>query len=252
MLDQLAKERIMIKQIREKFSTITKPGVSIITPTNKRKYIHNIFNNYARLEYTCKELIIILNSNELNEEDYKSKSIALKNVRIFQLDESYTLGQCLNFGIEHSRYNYISKMDDDDYYCANYLVDLMNVFAYTDAQITGKMSSFVYFEDSNALYIREPNNQFRYVDVITGSTILAKKEIFQKIQFQHLIVGEDSRFLIDCQSAGIKIYAADKFNYVCMRHKNLQEHTWRMSSEDLMSISEKFLITTDLLPIITV
>ncbi|MTK13375.1 MAG: glycosyltransferase family 2 protein [Clostridiaceae bacterium] len=256
MLEEIAKERILLKEIRKRCGRTPQPGVSIITPTAKPQYVDNIITNYARLNYPYKELIIILNNNQLNMSYYKIRFADIKDVRIFQFDESYSLGKCLNFGIEEASYNYISKMDDDDYYGANYLTDLMNVFKYTDAEITGKSSSFVYFEDSNTLSIRDHKNQYKYMNTfheyisIKGSTILLKKKILEKVKFKNLNCGEDTEFLIDCFNAGIKVYAADKYNYVYMRHKNLLEHTWQVSSKELMSVCQKFLVAKNFIPFI--
>ncbi len=253
MLKQISKEHALLKHIREKCSKSAQHGVSIIVPTVKSKYINNIFMNYVRSNYPYTELIIILNDNKLDINDYKIKSLGLENVRIFQLDESYTLGECLNFGVEKSRYNYISKMDDDDYYGSNYLIDLMNVFKYTDAQVTGKMSHFVYFEDSNTLSIRQHNNENRYVHFLSGNTILFKKEIFEKVKFKKLNCGEDCQFSSDCITAGIKIYSADKYNYIYMKHKYLQDHTWQVSSKGLMKdYCMNLQVTTDIISFIIV
>ncbi|WML35843.1 glycosyltransferase family A protein [Clostridium sp. OS1-26] len=235
MLKQFAKERVLVKRIREKCSKTSQPGVSIIVPTNKSKYINSIFKNYNRLIYPYKELIIILNNDKLNIKDYKMKAEGLKDVRIFQLGENYTLGECLNLGIEQSKYDYISKIDDDDYYGAYYLIDLMNVFKYTDAQITGKATCFIYFQNNNNLGIFLPNYENRYVNHLAGGTILFKKEVFKKVKFRSLNIGEDNYFLNDCSSAGLKIFSSDKYNYVYMRNKNLHEHTWQISQKELLT-----------------
>ncbi|WML35834.1 glycosyltransferase family 2 protein [Clostridium sp. OS1-26] len=253
MLEQIAREKALLKQIREKCSKTSQPEVSIIVPTSKAKYIDNIFTNYTRFNYPYRELIIILNNNKLNMKDYKIKAEGLKGVRIFQLDERCTLGECLNFGIKQSKYNYISKMDDDDYYGENYLTDLMNVFKYTDAQVTGKTTRFIYFEDNNTLGIFSPNYENRYVPSnIAGGTLTFKKEIFEKVKFRSVNISEDSYFLIACNNAGIKIFSADKYNYVYMRHKNLYEHTWKARSEKFMKYSIKFLVTTNFTPFVTI
>lgn len=252
MFEQIAKERVLLKQIREKCNKTPHPGVSIIVSTNKQKYMDNIFTSYAKFNYPYKELIIILNGNKLNIKDYKIKATGLKDIRVFQLDDNCTLGECLNFGIRKSNHNYISKIDDDDYYGANYLIDLMNVFKYTDAQVTGKASRFIYFEVNNSLNIFSPNYENRYVNNLAGGTILFKKEIFEKVKFRSVNISEDSHFLIDCNNIGIKIFSADKYNYVYMRHRNLYEHTWKSNFEEFMSYSTKFLVTPNFIPFVTV
>lgn len=246
MLEQIARERVLLRRIRKLCSKTSQPGVSIIASTNKAKYIHNIFSNYSRFNYLSKELIIILNNNNLNINDYKIKAQGLKNVRIFQLDEECTLGECLNFGIDQSKYDYISKMDDDDYYGVNYLTDLMNVFKYTDAKVVGKGSCFIYFEDTSTLGIYSPNRENKYVSGgIAGGTLTFQKEILDRVKFRQIKGhGTDYFFLNDCNDANIRMFSADKYNYVYMKHKNVNEHTWKVSSEELMNnYSEKFLST---------
>jgi hypothetical protein len=251
-LQELAKQRVAVKKLREKYDDTSQLGVSIIIPTCKPNYFNNILDNYMRLNYQNKELLIILNNNLLDIDKYRLITNKLENVRVYQIDENYTIGDCLNTGINESQYNFFAKMDDDDFYGSNYLTDLMNVFKYTDADITGKTSSFVYFEESNDLYFRDPYYEYKYVGCVLGSTILAKKEVFNKIRFRSLNNGEDSYFLEDCTRLGLKIYAADKFNYVCMRHKYLQHHTWKISHDDLKTITQKFITTTNFIPIVTV
>lgn len=246
------KQKLFIEETRKKYSNTSQVPVSIIAPTCKPEYINNIFMNYGRLHYTEKELIIILNNNKLSLQEYKRKAEQFKNVRVFQLDESCTLGQCLNFGIEKSIYDYISKMDDDDYYGSNYLTDLMNVFKYTKAKVTGKLTYLVYFEYNNTLGIMCKNYEHRYVPSVAGGTIVAKKEVFDKIKFQDYNSGIDTKFLKDCRKLKIPIYSSDKYNYVLMRHINLKNHTWKIKSEKFIKYVDKICVTPDFIPLVTV
>lgn len=247
MLQSIEQNKFLLKELRKKHKQTTKSSVSMIVPTNKDKYIDNIFKNYAISNYPIKELIIILNNNKLHLKKFNLEASKYTNVKIFQLDEKYTLGECLNFGIKKASYECIAKMDDDDYYGPNYLTDLMNIFNYTDAQVTGKTSIFVYFEENNTLYIND------YKKLI-GSTFLFKKEIFPKIKFPSLNLNEDYHFLRDCIKSGIKMYSADKFNYVYIRHCNLKDHTWRIKALEYIETHhlKKVTITKDFNSIVTI
>ena len=58
-------------------------GVTIVTyRTIRPKCIHNIFNNYARQKWKMKELIIVVNKDDMNISRYKKKALRYKNVRI--------------------------------------------------------------------------------------------------------------------------------------------------------------------------
>lgn len=255
ILKKIAQERIALKKFREQFLNTPSPGVSIILPTSKKKYVDNIFYNYKRVNYPEKELIIIINNNSLDINSYKAKARNLENIRIYQLDESCTLGECLNFGVLNSKFDYISKMDDDDYYGPNYLIDSMNVFKYTDAKVTGKTTRFIYFESSKTLAIWTIDNKncsYIFYPHVSGGTILFKKEVSEKLKFRNLNVGEDYHFLQDCSDRGIKTYSSDKYNYIYFKHIYPQDHTWISTEEELKYGCIEYINTINYEPIVTV
>ncbi len=209
---------------------LVKEGVSIITATNRPQSLDNILNNYLGQCYEKKELIIIINNNKVNLVEWKKMIGFHDDIKIFKLDEKYTLGECLNYAVRNSKYNYISKFDDDDYYGPNYLIDVINAFTFTDASIVGKYSVFAYMEDSKELLLRFPGNEYRYMDYVAGSTLTFKKEIFDYIQFTHRNKSEDTLFINDCINQGYKIYSSDRFNHIITRRNDLSTHTWKISN----------------------
>lgn len=249
-LQSIDSEKESIKLQREKYSNTDRPGISVIVPTFKVKYIYNIFENYLRLNYPLKELIIILNKNELDLDRYELFASKFKDIRVLRIDEENSLGECLNFGVSISRYDYISKMDDDDFYGSNYLTDLMNTLNSSDSKVTGKNPIFVYFEENNSLYF------FRSSKIVAGATFLFKKDIFKNVRFRNVSIGEDYYFLNDCIRYGIKVQPSDKYNYVYIRHANLQDHTFKITSEDFLEEGtyniEKIMTVSKLSPIVTV
>jgi len=74
-------------------------GVSIITSTIRQHNINNVFINYISQDYKNKELIVILNKNDMDISLWKKTASKYNNIRIFRLDESKSLGECLNFAI---------------------------------------------------------------------------------------------------------------------------------------------------------
>lgn len=245
----ISKYSIYINKVRKKLEHFYKPGVSIIIATNKLKYLDNIYNNFIRNNYENKELIIILNNNKMDKKTYCNKFKDFNNVTIFQVDENVTLGACLNFGVKQAKYDYIAKMDDDDYYGVNYLLDSMNVFKYTDAEITGKVASFVYFEEFNILALSSHRMENEYTTSwLQGSTILLKKSVFDKVEFGNTNLGEDTYLYKRCNEKGIKMFVGDRYNYVCMRHKDMQDHTWKIDSKELLSKCKIISNTSDFEP----
>lgn len=219
----------ILDKINMENNQIQEQGVSVITVTNRSFSIDNILHNYLTQKYANKELIIIINKNSINLEEWKELVSFRDDISVFKLDEIKSLGECLNFAIGTSKYPFISKFDDDDYYGSNYLVDSLNAFKYTDASIVGKYSVYAYMEDSNELLLRYPGFENRYMDYVAGSTITFKKSICEKIKFKHINKSEDTLFFSECINMGYKIYSSDRFNHIISRRKNLDTHTWKIS-----------------------
>lgn len=222
------------KKSGSKTKSQSKPGVTIITSTIRQHCLNNIFSNYASQNYNPKELIIILNKNSMKIDPWLKKAKQYKNVRVFRIDEKKSLGSCINFAVSKAKYNYISKFDDDNFYAPSFIKGLMNTFKTKKADIVGKNSYFMYFEGSKTLAINSPNNENRYVGFLSGSALIIKKHVLQKIQFPDMSSGEDTVFLRNCIKNGFRLYSSDRYNYVCIRRKNLNTHTWKANEKALI------------------
>ena len=137
--------------------------------------------------------------------------------------------------MELSKGNFIAKFDDDDLYGPNYIADQLLPFEYTDADIVGKLCTFMYHEKSAKTYLRFPKNRHKYGDLVLGPTFFFKREVSENVKMRDLSKGEDTNFLKDCLNAGYKIYATDPYNFVYMRKKVEGFHTWDATDEQLLS-----------------
>lgn len=216
--------------------------VSIITCTMRNECMENLFQNYKRQRWRPKELIIILNHDDMDIALWKKRAKSLKNVSIYQKPSHVTLGACLNKGVQLAKYDYIAKFDDDDYYGAYYLKDIMEAFKKTKADIVGKRTTFCYFENTGELLIRDPDKENKFVLGIKGPTIVFKKSIFKTVKFPHLNTREDSRFLRRCKKNGFKIYSTDKYNFTYCR-RDFKQHT-SLVSDQFIYRTGKYVTTT--------
>lgn len=212
-----------------------KKTVSVITCTNREQFIENIFNNYNQQEWSQKELIIVLNNNSLDITEWSKKAANYKGISVYQVDEDQNLGACLNFGVSQAKYDYIAKLDDDDYYSPYYLTDMMHAFEDSKVDIVGKKAFFIYFESKQRLVLKFPDLQNRFFYHVAGATLVVKKKVFDDISFRtNVTAGSDALFLIDCLEKGFKLFASDKFNYICIRRTDQNSHTWKIPDKLLM------------------
>lgn len=212
-----------------------KEGFSIITCTNRPKYINNLFKNYDRQIYKKKELILILNNDCMNMKKYIEKAKKYRNVHIFQLPEETSLGNCLNFGVDKSTYSHVAKFDDDDYYAPSYLTEYMQVFKKTGSDVVGKRAHYLWLKGKRVLILRYPRFENIFVNVLPGATLAIKKTVFQKVRFANQSTSEDYKFCKDSRRLGFKIYSAGKENFIAIRRKNSKDHTWIISDNRLLA-----------------
>lgn len=225
----------MLEHIGMSYTDDSSKGVTCIVSTNRQRFIDNVLDNYLRQNYEHKELIIVLHKNDMNIELWVEKTKNNPNINIYHIDENETLGACLNFAISKARYDTISKMDDDDYYGENYLLDLMNAFLYTEADIVGKHAYYAYFEKSKAFALKFKDYENCYANLIAGPTITFKKYVFSKVQFStDRESGSDTQFLIDCKQHGFKIYSSDRFNFCVCRRIDPKDHTYQIDEEEYL------------------
>jgi len=221
------------KKITKPNKIITEQGVSIITVTNRLNHIHQVFDNYNRQNIKNKELIIVLNNNSMNLNQWKSISKKYPNVKILKKDESITFSECKNYAITLAKFPYITHFDDDDYYAENFLRDILETFNKVDADIIGKRSAFVYFCNSKVLAIRFPGCENTYVNFVMDSSMVIKKSVFEKVKFPAMKSGADFSFQIKCLKSGFKIFSTDRFNYAFIRHK-VEDHSWKITESELL------------------
>lgn len=226
-------------------------GVSIITITKREDFIDNIFENYQNQLWNKKELVIVLNNNYLNIDKWEQRAQEYSNVIIYKLKEEKTLGECLNFGIEKAGYEYISKFDDDDFYAPNFLNDLMYAFNYADADIVGKKTYYGFIEGKEILALRFPDNEHRFTNFLSSSAFIVKRKVFDKVKFLKFTIGVETTFLKECIKFGLKLYTADKYNYVRVRH-NRSDHKWVISEEEFLKRCEIIIPTKNYKEYVTV
>lgn len=213
-------------------------GISIITPTIRKENIHRIISNFCNQKFPCKELIIVLNNDDICKDEIMSKVAMDKRIRVVQLSQDRMLGSCLNLGIELAKYENIAKFDDDDYYAANYLMEAYKALKENRGDIVSKRSIFMYFMASGELITRYPIVEKQLCFRGAGATIFTTKNIWEKVKFNDLEVGTDTDFFSRCKKKGLRNYVTSMYNYLCIRNRDVTKHTWQTTEEDIKRAKE--------------
>ncbi|GJM80356.1 glycosyl transferase [Paenibacillus sp. HMSSN-139] len=211
------------------------PGVSVITCTNRHSYLKNLFHNFTRQLYPMKELIIVVNNDGIPLEPYLRMAKKWKTVRVFRAPGAWSLGACINFAAKKAKYAYIAKFDDDDYYAPYYLTASLQVMHRSRADVIGKRAHYMYLNGSKTLILRFPGDENRIASRLPGATLVFRKAVIERVPFPERNVGEDDVFCLRCRKKGFKVYSGEKSNFVAIRRKNSQGHTWIISEQELIA-----------------
>jgi len=151
------------------------------------------------------------------------------SVRVFDFSNEIVISDILNFLINCSKYEFITKIDDDDIYGPNHLLELVCFGVYTEASFLGKSPMFFYNASTNDLYFDLKQNLFFDAsDEISGSSMLFKKtEILKLGGVPYCTKNPDYVLRQLYKNRGLKIFRIYGLNHVIYRTSDeSHNHTW--------------------------
>ncbi|WP_427130818.1 glycosyltransferase family protein [Pseudarthrobacter sp. S9] len=194
------------------------PSVSALVSTIRPQQLSHIFQTVGSQDGVDLELVLLTHGFVAAEGQLADLAHAhgVAKYTVLVAPDTLTLGECLNLCVEASAGAVLTKMDDDDYYAPNYLVDLLHALTYSGADVVGKQSHYMHFLSSRATMLRAADKEHRFSGLVMGPTITARREVFEAHPFEALSRGEDTAFLTSVAAANGSIYSADRFNYCQM------------------------------------
>ncbi len=194
-------------------------SISAVVPTMRPDQIEHVLTTIAHQAHPDLEIVLVLHGLDLDEGHIRerARNLGIDKIEVIFADRGLTLGACMNLGVAASSGRYVAKMDDDNTYGPNYLSDLVQAFAYSEAEVVGKWAHFVHLASSDATVLRFAHAEHRYVDLVQGGTILTPRQVALDVGFEDLPRRVDTTFLEKIRARGGRVYSADRFNYVSRR-----------------------------------
>ncbi len=222
-------------------------SISAVVPTMRPDQIDHVLTTIAHQTHPALELVLVLHGLDLDEAHIRerARNLGVEKVEVLSADRGLTLGACMNLGVAASSGRYVAKMDDDNTYGPNYLSDLVQAFAYSEAAVVGKRTHYVHLESSNATIVRFENQEHRYVRMVQGGTLLFSRELAQSIPFEDLPRRVDTTFLNNVQKGDGLIYSTDRFNFISRRRADARAHTWGISDAQLLNTQSRLVFFGD-------
>ena len=207
---------------------VVMPSVSLLVSSMRPHQLRQVFRTAGSLSGVEVELILATHGFHLTAPELQDlrQEFGVAEVTVLERPKTVSLGSCLNDCVEASSGAVLTKMDDDDFYASNYMVDMVHALSYSRADVVGKQAHYVFVSESDVSVLRYGDREHRFTSAVMGPTITAGKDVFENVQFQDRSLGEDTAFLADIRSGGGKIYSADRFNY--FQYRGNADHTWKI------------------------
>jgi len=206
--------------------------VSVLCSSMRPDRAKAVFEAFDQQTHPARELVFVTNADGFDQELLVSLAERSGHARVLHVDPNASLGDCLNAALDVAAGDYVAKWDDDDVYGPDQLRDALLAFDYAGAAVVGKTCFYAYLESSNTTVLREPGREFSYVNHLAGGTIVADRAQLEGIRFEARPRGTDSQFLRDCREAGLRLFSADRFNYLLYRHAATGVHTWDVGDRE--------------------
>ncbi|WP_434986162.1 glycosyltransferase family protein [Vreelandella zhaodongensis] len=184
------------------------------------------------------------------ETDEGEVSAAFKDFKSFKFmritGEDKVLADGLNLALDACDTDIVAKIDDDDHYGPNYLLDSCLALQYSSAALVGKTSFFCYVESTNDFALRFPGKHYRYFKRVQGGTLVWSRKMTGNLRFTKVRQGTDSIFIKDLLDSGRKVFSADPFNFVHVRYSSGNNHTWAIDDGKFLEAAKKLSCGLDL------
>ena len=215
------------------------PSVSAVLLTNRETYLTHALQQIAKLDYPNLQVLVGLHGLELTSARIAElMDLAGRELEFISIAGNLSFGAAMQVASQRADGELITKMDDDDYYGANHIWDLVLARMYSGAQVVGKALDWIYLEGEDTTVFRPTYAAEKYSFFVAGGTILISRADLDAVGGWRPVAKSIDRALLECvkQTGGL-IYRTHGLGYMYVRH--LAPHTASVSSEHFLTKTEQ-------------
>lgn len=212
-----------------------RPTVSALVSTNRPQQLDHVLSTLGAQVDVDLQVVLLAHGWDLPA-DVAERAAAhgVTDLVTLTAPSGLTLGECLNRLVTAADGDVVAKVDDDDLYGPHYLSDQLYALDFSGAEVVGKQAHHMYLEGQDVTILRFPDREHRYTDLVMGPTIVTGCDVARAHPFAAVGRGEDTGFLRDVVAGGGRVYSADRFSFLQMRHTS-GLHTWEAGSTELLA-----------------
>ena len=215
------------------------PSVSAVLLTNRETYLTHALQQIAKLDYPNLQVLVGLHGLELTSARIAElMDLAGRELEFISIAGNLSFGAAMQVASQRADGELITKMDDDDYYGANHIWDLVLARMYSGAQVVGKALDWIYLEGEDTTVFRPTYAAEKYSFFIAGGTILISRADLDGVGGWRPVTKSIDRALLETvKQAGGLIYRTHGLGYIYVRH--LASHTAIVDDEHFLTKTQQ-------------
>jgi hypothetical protein len=207
------------------------PTVGAVLVTNRPDRVGAAVRSIGRQSYPDVDLVVVLHGIDVAPSELEGAAT------VVHAPETWSLGRCLNAGVERTGASVIAKIDDDDHYGPHHLEDSVHTLLTSDAGVVGKAAMYVYVADEDRTVIRRAGDEERYVGgTMPGGSLVFHRRVWDETPFPHRPRFVDAVFLDAARGNGERTRAGHRFEFCLVRHG--AAHTYQASTDMFLAGAE--------------
>lgn len=233
------------------------PKASLITPSYRIDKLPGCLDTFQRQSYPNKEWILVFNGPAPPAPEALGLAGEGDEIHVTHVPGDFFAGACLNRGQQIARGDYCFRIDDDDLYGDNYILDLMLSQRAFEADVFGKMPSPLFFEGEQQVHLRPQRfkpwtcadgSLFREGRLwIGGNSVSHRRNAVPSDLYANNVLGAADSVLNLNVAASSHVAIADDFNIAAERRDDLSSHTWRKDLRGVASGASHRIYKEDLI-----
>ena len=203
-------------------------SVSILLATNRPESVRWALGNVDKQNYPQLEVVLALHGDGFNGSEIKDATAQLScPVEVICVSSQHPLAVVLDAASQAASGTILTKMDDDDLYDADHILDLVLAREYSGAHLVGKGAEVVYLQQRDQTVERHSSQTERYSTAIAGGTLMISRDDLVSIGGWGVAPRRVDKILIDnvVRHGGV-VYRTHGRGYVVIRHGG--GHTWNV------------------------
>ncbi|HEX2154317.1 MAG TPA: glycosyltransferase [Acidimicrobiia bacterium] len=212
--------------------------ITVLAATKRPEQVQRLLESFAVQRWPRKELSLLLHGVErFNVAEVQRLLERVDDpTQVVGCPDRWTLGDCLNAGLDAANGEYVAKMDDDDHYGSHHLTDLVLAARYSGAAAVGKLANTTYLTASDVMVDWRIDDQERFVHHLPGATMLARTELVRRYGFRRVNRSVDSMLWERMTAEGHRLYSTHWFDFVRVRH---DDNTYVRGDEDFLKLATR-------------